>query len=91
MRSYMHTCLHTLFLIIWIKPQGTLIFIMTVVFFLHKKNSSSNFGAKMHRFGLCSQRSVSIVFFYAKKKMLKKDNHFENESSITLESSPHIH
>ncbi len=47
----------------------TLIFIMTVFFFLDKKNSSSNSGAKTHRFGLCSQRSVSI-FFYAKKKTI---------------------
>ena len=36
----------------------TLISIMTVFFFLDKKNSSSNSGAKVHRFGLCSQRSV---------------------------------
>jgi hypothetical protein len=46
----------------------TLIFIMTVFFFLDKKNSSSNFGAKTHRFGLCSQRSVSILFFLMLKK-----------------------
>jgi hypothetical protein len=38
----------------------TLISIMTVFFFLDKKNSSSNSGAEVHRFGLCSQRSVSI-------------------------------
>ncbi len=41
---------------------------MTIFFFLHKKNSSSNVGAKAHRFGLCSQRSVSIVFFFMLKK-----------------------
>jgi hypothetical protein len=38
------------------------------LFFSLIKNSSSNFGAKMHRFGLCSQRSVSIVFFFMLKK-----------------------
>ena len=46
----------------------TLISIMTVSFFLEKKNSSSNSGAKAHRFGLCSQRSVSILFFFCAKK-----------------------
>jgi hypothetical protein len=56
---------------------STLIFIMTVFFFLDKKNSSSNSGAKTHRFSLCSQRAVSIKFFF----MIKKDNHYENEST----------
>ncbi len=42
------------------KIGTTLISIMTVCFFLDKKNSSSNSGAKAHRFGLCSQRSVSM-------------------------------
>jgi hypothetical protein len=40
--------------------KSTLISIMTVFFFLDKKNSSSNSGAKAHCFGLCSQRSVSM-------------------------------
>jgi hypothetical protein len=46
----------------------TLVSIMTVFFFLDKKNSSSNSRAKAHRFGLCSQRSVSIQFFFMLKK-----------------------
>jgi hypothetical protein len=40
--------------------QAKLRYIMAVFFFLEKKISSSNSGAKAHRFGLCSQRSVSI-------------------------------
>ncbi len=69
-------CEHVICVCQCVPTCGTLIFIMTVFFFFHKKNTSSNFGAKAHRFGLCSQRSVSVVFFF----MLKKYNHYENES-----------
>jgi hypothetical protein len=55
----------------------TLISIMTVFFFLEKKNSSSDSGAKAHWFGLCSQRSVSILFFFV---LEKKNNHYGNQS-----------
>ena len=51
---------YKLFSNIMVQMIHTLIFIMTVFFFHDKKNSSSNSGAKTHRFGLCSQRSVSI-------------------------------
>ncbi len=38
------------------------------LFFSRKKKSSSISGAEAHRFGLCSQRSVSILFFLCPKK-----------------------
>jgi hypothetical protein len=42
--------------------------ITIVLFFLEKKTWNSNFGPKLHRFGICSQRFVWLYFFFTLQK-----------------------